>query len=166
MWHYQLVEVHIAGTLAFLVLLRILCENISWCIHITRTFFCVPHDIRRGMSTVNRIVTNNTGTFVFVFCLLWGVAARVPAGWCLQYTEHRNAVLVCVCVDGYWAVDGEIDYWLVVCTTRKRGVLIPAHYNYGVTICRCIRIVTVSVCITPFFFFFTLVRLASFSKTS
>ena len=95
-------EVHIAGTLAFLVLLLILCENISWCIHITRTF-CVPHDIRRGMSTVNRIATDNTGTLVFVFCLLWGVAARVPAGWCLQFTEHRNAVLVCVWMDiGRW----------------------------------------------------------------
>ena len=86
-------------------------ESISWCIHITRTFFCVPHDIRRGMSTVNTIVTDNTGTFVFVFCLLWGVAARVPAGWCLQYTEHRNAVLVCVCVCG-WILGGGWGDWL------------------------------------------------------
>ena len=126
MWHYQLVEVHIAGTLAFLFLLRILCENISWCIHMTRTFFCVPHNIRRGMSTVNRIVTDNTGTFVFVFCLLWGVAARVPAGWCLQYTEHRNAVLVCVCgwiLGGGW---GRLTIgWLTT------GWLYAQHGNVG-----------------------------------
>ena len=85
--------------------------------------------------------------------------------------DYRLVDYWLVCVDGYWAVDGEVDYrlvdyWLVVCTARKRGVLIPAHYNYGVIICRCMRIVTVSVCITPIFFFFTLVRLASFSKTS
>lgn len=56
MWHYQLVEVHIVG-FSFCFCSVHFCERlISWCIHSTRTFFCVPHNIHRGMSTVNRIV--------------------------------------------------------------------------------------------------------------